>query len=43
MISDLTGGSFTAAQADGPDLQIYFVQDATYSTEISYTMKRWSM
>ena len=27
----------------GNDLQIYFTQDSGWTTEISYTVKRWSM
>ena len=41
-ISDVSG-VFTATAEKGDDLQIYFTQDANYNTEISYTLRRWSM
>jgi hypothetical protein len=30
-------------KVENDELIIHFVQDATYTTEISYTIKRWSM
>jgi len=43
MLNDLINSTLSASTEKGDNLKIYFVQDATYTTEISYTIKRWSM
>ena len=43
VVNDLVNSAQTATVEKGDDLQIYFTQDANYNTEISYTLRRWSM
>ncbi|MDA8882904.1 hypothetical protein N9I00_00695 [bacterium] len=43
MLNDLSNSTLSASAEKGDNLKIYFEQNATYTTEISYTIKRWSM